>query len=77
MNQQAGGGQWQKLGRYRIDGSGIAMTSTGNTFQSMLPGKPISHAVVTLEANAATPGTIVAGDLRFVGPFPVSPAPTK
>lgn len=77
VNQQAAGGQWQKLGRYLIDGSGVVMTSTGNTFQSMLPGKPIAHAVVALEASANTPGTIVAGDLRFVGPFPATPKPTK
>ncbi|MBC8136263.1 MAG: hypothetical protein H8F28_10280, partial [Fibrella sp.] len=70
LDQRVGGSGWRKVGRYRFETGGSVPASAGNTFASALPGKPLVQATVILEGDAATPGVLAAGDVRFVGPFP-------
>lgn len=66
LDQRRGGGQWQKLGRFRFGGPPEA--------PNVRPGAPLPApapilGTVTLLPAASGPGVVVAGDVRFVGPF--------
>ncbi|MBC8135317.1 MAG: N-acetylmuramoyl-L-alanine amidase [Fibrella sp.] len=76
VDQRKGNGAWIKLGRYRFDVTTQPAT-VGATFSALPPGTRLVPAVIGLEANASEPGVLIAGAVRFVGPFPDAPDLSK
>lgn len=67
-----GGGQWQRLGRFPFGGPPEA--------PNVRPGTPLPVpapilGTVTLLPGASAPGVFVAGEVRFLGPYPAAPVP--
>lgn len=67
LDQRRGGGQWHRLGRFQFGGPPV--------IPDVRPGAPVPPpppivGSVTLLPGGAAPGVLVAGAVRFVGPFP-------
>jgi hypothetical protein len=76
LNQKQGGNAWRKLGRYAFNPS-TPPPVAGTTFSSASPATGPVTGAVSLTATTSGPGTLVAGDVRFVGPFPAKQNPPK
>ena len=71
VDQRVGGGAWRKLGRFSLSTppSDVIISGQGRTPDATLFDSPPSLSVV-LFSDSVAPGIVVAGDVRFVGPFP-------
>ncbi len=67
LNQRVGGGVWRKLGRYLLNAD--PKTASDTKYPDAAPTGTFL-GLVSLNPNEAMPGVVVAGDVRFVGPFP-------
>lgn len=61
-----GWGQWHRLGRFRFDFPSVA---SGIRPSAPVPTPPPVEGGVTLLPVASAHGVVVAGKVRFVGPF--------
>jgi N-acetyl-anhydromuramyl-L-alanine amidase AmpD len=75
VDQRTGGGQWRKLGRYAftVPASDSLANGPGPRPGQPQPPPPPIIGTVDLLPSASAPGTLISGDVRFVGPFPTTP----
>ncbi len=66
VDQRRGGGMWHSLGRFRFGGlPAVADVRPG----APVPAPPPVVGAVTLLPGGMSPGVLVAGEVRFVGPY--------
>lgn len=66
LDQRRSGGQWHSLGRFRFGGPPVVADMQPG---APAPAPPPVVGSATLLPGASGPGVVVAGEVRFVGPF--------